>query len=62
VVRIWLDMYSDHGGYISTGVREVWSKETDGCSLTDLESLFYVSKHLPQNDPSIEQLVVMELM
>jgi hypothetical protein len=27
-------MYRDHGGYILTGVREVWSKEMDRCPLT----------------------------
>jgi hypothetical protein len=29
VVQMWSDMYRDHGGYISTGVKEVWSKEMD---------------------------------
>jgi hypothetical protein len=36
VVWVWSDMYRDCGGYISTGVREVWSKETDRCPLTQV--------------------------
>jgi hypothetical protein len=34
VVWVWLDMYRDCGGYILTGVREVWSKKMDRCPLT----------------------------
>jgi hypothetical protein len=46
-------MYRDHGGYISTGVREVWSKETDRCplthSLTPFQVIDMTLHHHPQS-------------